>query len=70
MAAWDRASSNANASSPGMLHSRLEVLRALTPHIEAEEGDTWHPATKLALIVGSGGLLWAGIIAVIVFVFF
>jgi hypothetical protein len=70
MAAWDRASSNADTSSPGMLRSRLEVLRALASHVEAEAGDTWHPATKLALIVGSGGLLWAGIIAVIAFVFF
>jgi hypothetical protein len=48
----------------------LEVLRALSSHVETDAGDTWHPAAKLALIVGSGGLLWAGIIAVIAFVFF
>ena len=65
MAAWDSASSSANVSSPGMLRSRLEVLRALASHVEPDAGDKWHPAAKLALIVGSCGLLWAGIFAVI-----
>jgi hypothetical protein len=70
MAAWDSASINANVSSPGILRSRLEVLRALASRVEPEVRDKWHPAAKLALIVGSGGLLWAGIIAVIAVVFF
>jgi len=65
MAAWYSAPFITNISSPGMLRSRLEVLRALASRVEPEAGDKWHPAAKLALIVGSCGLLWAGIIAVI-----
>jgi hypothetical protein len=69
MAAWDSASSSANISSPGMLRSRLDVLRALASHVEPQDGDRWHPAAKLALILGIGGLFWAGIIALIAVIF-
>jgi len=59
MAVWDSASIKANTSSP----------RADAYHVEREVSGKWHLGTRLAFVVISCSLLWAGIFAVIALVF-
>lgn len=69
MAVWDSASVEANAFSPVVLRTRLQVLPAELSLTEPEIPGKWHPGTTLAFIVASCGLLWGGIFAVVAQVF-
>jgi len=63
MAVWDSASIQANRAETALLYSHREPSAAEASYPEPEIANKWHPATTLAFIVVSCGLLWGGIFA-------